>query len=172
MDREETIYKLTSDRRTTRGCMLWGINVSHAATGRGSPVLCSDTVIHAYRTPEIAVFCNAIHADYHRPLLWEARGIVVCDDGLKLGCKSLMTLKRIELPHISNHRCTEIGILMRDPGFAFMSDRELQETTSAHAYQAKWNVWQLSQIVALQGEDALAFSERLQALLVADDGGS
>ena len=60
--------------------------------------MCTNAWIHAYKNPDIAVLFNPIHAGFHSPLLWEAKGKVRIDDGIKVGCRQLTTIKKIPLP--------------------------------------------------------------------------
>ena len=85
-----TWYKLTDkDGYTRKGkeneC-LWGENITHTATGKGSH-LCSRDLIHVYRNPLIASFMNPSHADFKNPLLWEceANGECAHEGQLKSG---------------------------------------------------------------------------------------
>jgi len=100
------LYKLTYQDGTTRkgeeNETQWGRGVTHTAKGKKTQgagrALCSDQVIHAYRSPEIAVLANGLHADIASPLCWSARGRVVAEDGLKVGCRTLTTLEIVPLP--------------------------------------------------------------------------
>jgi hypothetical protein len=92
-------YKLTdSDGYTRRGETnetLWGEGVTHTAAGRGG--LCTDGVIHAYASHELALFMNPNHANIADPMAWECEGVeLVEDDGTKQGYKTLTTLIRVE----------------------------------------------------------------------------
>ena len=110
-----TLYKLTDkDGYTRRGATnetLWGDGISHKAKGRGK-TLCSNAVIHAYLTPELALLLNPIHANIDDPLLWEAKGNIVARDGdLKVGCRSLTTVRRINIPNVTMVQRVAFGIL-------------------------------------------------------------
>jgi hypothetical protein len=141
------LYKLTDqDGYTRRGeCneTLWGDGVSHTATGSGTK-LCSAEVIHAYRSPEEAVFYNPIHADISAPIGWESRGVVVADDGTKVGVKTMTALRRIELPTITTETRIRIGIrcamlVYRNPDWTKWAERWLSgedRSLSAAAYAA------------------------------------
>ena len=82
------LYKLTDqDGYTRRGednATLWGVNVTHKATGLGTK-LCTSDVIHAYRHPLIALFMNPAHASLSNPRLWRASGDVVAEEPCKCG---------------------------------------------------------------------------------------
>ena len=104
------LWKLTDSTGKTLNDTQWGENVSHSATGAGTE-LCSNGFIHAYRSKWIAVFINPAHGYFKEPLLWEARGKVVLEDGdLKCGCKTLTTIKQYPLPYLSIEERVKIGI--------------------------------------------------------------
>jgi hypothetical protein len=110
-----TWYKLTDkDGYTRKGkeneC-LWGENITHYATGKGSQ-LCSRDLIHVYRNPLIASFMNPSHADFKNPLLWEceAKGDCNHDGQLKSGFKTVTTIRRIDLPVITLEKRIRISI--------------------------------------------------------------
>ena len=104
------LYKLTNGSGMTRGNTQWRENVTHRAKGKGVE-LCSPGVIHAYRDPYLAIFHDPIGGNYgDTALMWEAKGKVVADDGLKVGCKSLTTLRQIPLPVLTTEQRVEIAI--------------------------------------------------------------
>lgn len=94
------LYKLTDEHERTFNNTRWGKNVTHQAVGNGRS-LCSDGFIHAYTNPILAIIMNPIHAKFNNPILWEAEGKVIIDDGTKVGCKSLTTVRRIALPIVT-----------------------------------------------------------------------
>ena len=104
------LYKLTDDKNCTRGGTEWGKGITHKANRKGKE-LCTSDVIHAYRHPLLAVLLNPIHTDFHKIRLWEAEGEVVADDGLKVGCKELTTVKRIRVPKITTEQRVRFAIL-------------------------------------------------------------
>ena len=104
------LYKLTNGSGMTRGNTQWRENVTHRAKEKGSE-LCTGQVVHAYRDPYLAVFHDPIGVSYgDTALMWEAKGKVVADDGLKVGCKSLTTLRQIPLPVLTTEQRVEIAI--------------------------------------------------------------
>jgi hypothetical protein len=110
-----TWYKLTDkDGYTRKGkeneC-LWGENITHYATGKGSQ-LCSRDLIHVYQNPLIASFMNPSHADFKNPLLWEceANGECAHEGQLKSGFKTVTTIRRIDLPVITLEQRIRISI--------------------------------------------------------------
>jgi hypothetical protein len=150
-----TWYKLTDkDGYTRKGkeneC-LWGENITHIATGKGS-LLCSRDLIHVYRNPLIASFMNPSHADFKNPLLWEceAKGDCNHDGQLKSGFKTVTTIRRIDLPVITLEQRIRISIYCAlkqysAPSFvkwanAWLdgSDRSARAAWAAQAAAAAW----------------------------------
>jgi hypothetical protein len=110
----QRLYKLTDKNGFTRPGMynqcLWGPNISHSGTGKGD--LCGPGYIHAYTSPYLAVLLNPIHANMNPSRLWIAEGIVVkTDKGLKVGCKSLTTLREISLPEFTTNQKIYFALL-------------------------------------------------------------
>jgi len=109
------LWKITDlEGRTRRGEAnetQWGAGVTHEAVGE-KRVLCTDGVIHAYLSPELAVLINPAHAAINPFLLWEARGKIVVrgDGGLKVGCSRLTTVKVVEVPKATWEQRVEFGI--------------------------------------------------------------
>jgi hypothetical protein len=102
-----TLYKLTTQDFYTRkgeaNACLWGENITHSGTGEGP--LCGPGWIHAYEHPLLAVFFNPIHADISNPVLWECKGkIALRDNQIKVGCRSVTTLKQIPLPTVTTNQ--------------------------------------------------------------------
>lgn len=110
-----TLYKLTDSNGLTRAgknneCQ-WGENVTHKAQAK-SGGLCSDQYIHAYLNPHLALLLNPIHANIANPRLWEAKGRIAARDGqLKVGCKSLTTIREIPVPVITTEQRAVVAIL-------------------------------------------------------------
>jgi hypothetical protein len=93
------IYKLTDEHGRTQGDTQWDKNVTNYANLNRPPELCSDGVIHVYLSPELAVLLNPIHVNFQTPRLWEAEGDIAASEWmLKAGCRSLTTIKELELP--------------------------------------------------------------------------
>ena len=103
------LYKLTDENNYTFNDTLWGEGVSHSGTGEGK--LCSSGWIHAYLSPELAVLLNPLHVGFSNPKLWEAEGEVsLNDNGLKVGCKTLTTIRQIPLPEFTINQIIAFGI--------------------------------------------------------------
>ena len=92
------LYKLTDEHNQTYDNTQWGENITHNGTGIGT--LCSKAYIHAYVDPILAVMMNPVHGKFKNPNMWEAEGEISVNDGLKVGCISLTTLRRIPLPKV------------------------------------------------------------------------
>ena len=106
------LYKLTDENGCTKGGMQWGENVTHEATGSSGQSLCSDGWIHTYESPLLAILLNPIGAAFINPQMWEAEGTIGRNDkGLKCGCRSLTTIKRIPIPKINTTQRIAFGIL-------------------------------------------------------------
>lgn len=132
------LYKLTDwDFETSHGafsglgpnaiyrhCALrWGPNVTHAATD-----LCG--VIQAHTSPELASLLNLAHSRIERPRLWEAEGEPVDSIGLVVTCKSLTTLRELDLPRFTSVQKAAFAVLVAlevwpDPVFVEWGQRWL-----------------------------------------------
>jgi hypothetical protein len=144
------IYKITDAEDKSYGGCRWGENVTHTADGEGE--LCTEHWIHAYTDPLLAVMMNPVHGDYALASahLWECEGVVGKDDGTKLGCTSLTTLKRIELPAVTTEQRLRFGILCarevcHENSFiawsdAWLSGRDRSEAAAWAAAEA-WAAW-------------------------------
>jgi hypothetical protein len=114
-EKDVKLYKLTDkDGYTRRGqsnALLWAVCVTHTAKGKGTQ-LCTDGVIHAYLSPELALFLNPIHAAISQPRLWEAEGAVVAEEGqLIVGVKSLTVLCEITAVQPTTEQRVKFAIL-------------------------------------------------------------
>jgi hypothetical protein len=151
------LYKLTDRNNKTQADEIaetvWGPNVTHTASGSGTE-LCTDGVIHAYLHPRLAVILNPAHADFSWPKLWEAEGEIVAREGqLKVGCKSLTTIKEIPLPEITDEQKIK---------FAIYCALEVYQEEKFVSWANKW----------LSGEDRTAESaDRMASPLAAELGG-
>jgi hypothetical protein len=93
-----TLYKLTDQGGKTQHDTLWGEGVTNTADVELPAVLGTSSVVHAYISKHLALLLNPVHADIANPKLWLAEGEIVVSDGTKVGCRSLTTVKEIELP--------------------------------------------------------------------------
>ena len=111
-----TLIKLTDrdgcTRRGERNALKWGDGVTHAADLARPPRLCTAGVIHAYPSLLSAVMFNPIHANIRDPLAFRSEGVVVATDrGLKVGVRTLTTIKRVTLPVVTTAQRVRFGIL-------------------------------------------------------------
>ena len=91
------LYKLTDALNQTRGATQWGPGVEHTADGKGE--MCSEHFLHAYTDPLLAVCMDPAHCDFGRAgRLWLADGDAPANDGTKVGCTRLRTVRRIPKP--------------------------------------------------------------------------
>lgn len=104
------LYKLTDVNVRTHGGCQWGEGIEHTANGKG--ILCDKGWLHAYTHPLLAVLLSPIHVDFNNPKLWEAEGeIRKTDNGLKVGCIRLRTIKQIPLPKVTTEQRVRFAIL-------------------------------------------------------------
>mgnify|MGYP001566108486 CR=1 FL=1 len=108
-----TGYKLTNKADQTRGPLQWGADVTHRAVGPGK-AFCSPDLIHFYSSALVAVLHDPMHGNYGPEAhLWEieAEEPVYDDLGLKMGAKTVTTLRRVDLPVVSVLCRVHYGIL-------------------------------------------------------------
>jgi len=144
----EKIYKLTDQNYRTRAGQanetVWGEGVTHEAELPGEGDLCTGHYVHAYEHPLIAAFMNPIHANIDDPILWECSTpkIHKRDGQLKLGVKTLTTVRQIPLPVITVEQRVEIAIrctlaIYDDPYFVRWAEKWLSaEDRSERAARA------------------------------------
>ena len=111
-----TLYKWTDAGGYTRGvhanALLWGEGVRHEVAWGGT--LCEAGCLHAYRTPLLAVLLDRAHGRYtreHGAILWECGGEVLAEDGAKVGCKTLTTVRRVEPPVVTTAQRVRFAVL-------------------------------------------------------------
>jgi len=106
------LYKLTdADDRTHGGCQ-WGPGVTVETDGRGH--FSGPGFTYWYTDPLLAILLNPIQAkfDLASAHLWEGEGEPVKNDhGLQVGCARATTLRRVELPVVSDAARVRFGIL-------------------------------------------------------------
>lgn len=96
-----TVYKLTTASFQTRNETQWGEGITLTLPRKERHLLCSKDVFHAYHNPNLAVIMDIVHANYlPNGVLWECNGEIVVNDGTKVGCISLTTLRQIPIPEI------------------------------------------------------------------------
>jgi len=156
------LFKLTYQDGTTRkgeeNETQWGRGVTHKADGkrpREGRWLCTDQVIHAYRSPEIAAFSNMWHAQIPDPICWRARGRVLVDDGRKIGCKTLTTLEIVPLPVLTKQHEMEIALRT-------IQEEKAENTKNWCQEDIGFPIYVIANIAA-SVIDKRAFAERLTA---------
>jgi hypothetical protein len=104
------LVKLTDEFGRTYLQTQWEPGTTHYANMDRPPVLCSGGIIHAYRNAFMAKFFNPIHGDVRNPIYWLASGNVVADDGQKVGCRWIKTVRRISEPPLSTNQIVKIAL--------------------------------------------------------------
>ena len=96
-------YKLTDQNHRTRNSKLFQLGVPVTVPAENNEwELCTNSWIHFYTDPLIAVLMNPAHANFRTPILWECK----CEgemlfEPLKSGCKKLTVLKQLDIPDIT-----------------------------------------------------------------------
>ena len=139
-------YKLTDEKGRTYGKTQWGPGVTHTAIGEGAD-LCSDGWIHLYDSPLLAVLHTPIHANYTQPRLWECsiEGEILREGQMKLGAKSVTTLRETPVPKVTLTQRIAYGILCslevcKTPAYIRWAQAWLDNTNRADA-RAAWAAW-------------------------------
>ncbi|MDD4242836.1 MAG: hypothetical protein PHG08_00855 [Bacilli bacterium] len=128
------IYKLTNQQLQTYNGFQWELGVAAPELPAGGE-LCSANYYHAYTSPLLAVFLNPIHANIAEPRLFEAEGFgeLADDHGLKVGYKSMVLVKELELPAVTLTNRIAFGILCslevyKEPAFVTWAENWLNGT--------------------------------------------
>ena len=144
------LYKLTDQdgftRKGKQNECLWGPGVKHTSKGPHDKRidLCTNSYIHCYENPLVAVFMNSQHENLNNPILWEAKGFVSKRNGqLKAGCFSLTTIKKIELPVLTANQRIRAAIYIaleyyKEPKFKkwaenWLNNKDRSENAAANA---------------------------------------
>ena len=126
-------YKLLTQEMTSHKNTKWKLNVPITIEKEGVE-MCTDSVLHCYNHPLLAVILNPIHANIKNPLLFEISvDKIVNTDGLKFASKSQTLLKKIDLPEISTEQKVEFGIrvvklVCKDESWNAWADKWLDNT--------------------------------------------
>ena len=141
-------YKATDPQGRTRGGMDWTVpGTVNEATGRGTE-LCTDGVLHVYRTPEQAAFMIPVHVLNYTRLFEVEVPEIVADDGAKCGCKRATVIREVPMPVLTIEQ--RVGIAIRvsllvysEPGYVRWAegwlsgkDRSADAAYAAHAAYA------------------------------------
>ena len=94
----QTLYKLTRDNGTTHNNTKWEVGTTHSLPKVNNPRLCTKDVLHAYKSPNLGLLLNPIHANFTNPLLFKCEGEVVAEDWSKVGCSLLTITEQLPLP--------------------------------------------------------------------------
>ena len=139
------VYKLADRNGRTRDGTQWGEGVTHSAQAGGT-TLCTDQVVHAYRSLNLAVMMDPVHRAFGpSAVAFQAEGEVVVDDGTKVGVKTLTTTSKVQLPEVTISQRVAFGILAslsvyRDPEYLEWAQNWLNGTDrSANAAHAAAN---------------------------------
>ena len=104
------LWKFTDENDQTRGGMQWGENVTHGPTS-GEGNLCAPGWLHAYVDLRLGVMVSPVHLSFTAQHLWEAEGEVGKTDGLKVGVRTLTTIRRVEPPQVTTEQRVRFAIL-------------------------------------------------------------
>ena len=121
-------YKLCTQENTTHdGFQLPAIGVWYSAADINSPPKpCTNTVLHHYKHPLLAVLFNPIHANIHKPKCYKITiSKELGTDGLKGWSRKQKLLEQIELPYIS---------INAKIAFAILCGKQVYKDIA-------WNVW-------------------------------
>ena len=105
-------YKLTDQNHRTKNRKLFQLGVPVTVPAENNEwELCTNSWIHFYTDPLIAVLMNPVHANFRTPILWECK----CEgemlfEPLKSGCKKLTVLKQLDIPDITLINRVAFGI--------------------------------------------------------------
>jgi hypothetical protein len=105
---EVTLYKITRPDLTTHAGYQWVVGETREFPGAGP--LCTPAWAYAYRTAQLAVLLNPIHANYDPYRLWRATGVIAREDHTKVGCSRLTLLEEVPVPHIAPEQRVEFAI--------------------------------------------------------------
>jgi hypothetical protein len=99
----DTIYKITKPDSTTKNNTSWGKHITRMADSSKPAKLCTEGVIHGYRSALRASLFNILFTGYSTgwPQLWVAEGVIVVEDCVKIGCRGMTTLYQVPFPLIS-----------------------------------------------------------------------
>ena len=113
-----TRYKLTTQDRKTHGSYAlpeageW----YYPANRTDAPEPCSDTVLHHYADPLLAVLFNPIHGNYAQPRLFEIEiDEEIGTDGLKGWCRAQRIVREMPLPTITTEQLIAFVIYCAEP---------------------------------------------------------
>ena len=172
INKMEVVYKLTdADGYTRRGCsneIRWQVGEWHEAVGNGG--LCTAGVIHAYRSPLLAMLLNPVHAAYTNPQLWCCEAETVVEENAdKVGVRRLRVMTNVPVPELTSAARVRFALrcalaVYSAPDFVKWAQDWLSgnDRTEAAAWAAVWAaraaVW-AARAAALTWQDLQAFAE-------------
>jgi hypothetical protein len=113
------LFKLTDEKNRTFNRITWGENITIELAPVDNPKLCTKSVLHAYKSPELAILLNPLHAGIKNPILWEAEGDICVEDWGKVGCFTLTTIRKIPIPKVNlalfARKCAEAALDIYEP---------------------------------------------------------
>ena len=140
------LYKLTDANDRTRGGTQWGPGVCIRTNGKGE--LCGRGWTHWYTHPLLAVLFNPTHADIdlREAHLWEGdsgEGETRSDHGLKVGCTTGQTVRRVELPVVTTEQAIRFSVgcalqVYRADDFVGWAARWLDGSDTSAGGAARW----------------------------------
>ena len=111
-------YKLTNQNRCTHGGFRLPADGEwfSAAQCDAPPVQCTDTVLHHYAHPLLAVLFNPLHADIKTPRLFEIEiDEELGTDGLKGWCREQRIIRELPLPELTIEQRAAFAIYCAEP---------------------------------------------------------
>lgn len=152
------IYRLTDSNHRTYGGTQWGPGVRHVIPDeRRRPILCSDGVFHAYRTPLLAALLRRAHCPGYDTLWRCETPEIVADDGAQVGAYELTTLEIVELPRPTPEQCVRFAVLSAlevydEPKFVAWAQRWLSGQDRSR--EMAWAAWVAARAAAAETEAA------------------
>jgi len=93
------LYKLTNQDNTTHNGFKWEVGNTYKIPQKERKMeMCNGGMFHAYRSIELGLLLNPIHAKISNPKLFEMKGKIQVEDFGKVGTYSLSCIKEIKLP--------------------------------------------------------------------------
>ena len=120
-------YKLTNQNMQTYNGFQWKLGEWQEAQGSSEKDLCTNSWLHCYDSPLLAILHNPRHADIKNPRLWEVEvaGDFKNDKGLKCGYRKMRLVKEIKVPKITTEQRVKYAILCTKQVYA----------------EKEWNTW-------------------------------
>jgi hypothetical protein len=140
-------FKLTDRNRATHNGFVLPADGGwfYPADRTSPPKPCTDTVLHHYDHPLLAVLFNPTHGNYPNPRLFEIEtDEQVGTDGLKGWCRAQRVLRELPLPEVTTDQRVEFAIrvakrVCADPVWNVWADAWLDgsDRTADAAYAAR-----------------------------------